>query len=240
MISKKYILQEIKRTTELNGGKPLGRKRFETETGIKESDWSGKFWVKWNDILRDAGYIPNQLTRPHDIEALLNNYAGFAQELGHLPVKAELQLKRRSDPTFPSHNVFCRFGTKSQLVKILLEYCQSHEGYNEVILMCKEYVPENEKTAELTTRQVESFGFVYLLKSGRFYKIGRSNDAGRREYEIALQLPEKVKKIHVIRTDDPVGIEEYWHKRFAVKRKNGEWFELNAADVAAFKRRKFM
>ncbi len=83
-------------------------------------------------------------------------------------------------------------------------------------------------------------GFVYLLKSGRFYKIGKTNAAGRRERELAIQLPEKAATAHVIKTDDPTGIEAYWHKRFEAKRRHGEWFELDRADVLVFKRRKFM
>jgi hypothetical protein len=79
-----------------------------------------------------------------------------------------------------------------------------------------------------------------MIRSSRFYKVGRSNAVGRREYELGIQLPEQSRTVHVIQTDDPVGIEAYWHQRFAVKRQNGEWFKLEPGDVAAFKRRKFM
>jgi len=86
----------------------------------------------------------------------------------------------------------------------------------------------------------EIVGFVYMMTHGRHYKIGKTNATGRREYELAIQLPEKLSTVHVIKTDDPDGIEGYWHKRFAAKRANGEWFSLDSADVMAFKRRKFM
>jgi len=82
--------------------------------------------------------------------------------------------------------------------------------------------------------------YVYLLKVGKYYKIGRSNAPGRREYELAIQLPERGVTVHTIKTDDPVGIERYWHERFAERRKNGEWFELRREDVSAFRRRKFI
>lgn len=41
--SREHILEEVKRTAKVNGGKPLGRSTFLTETGIRESDWKGRF-----------------------------------------------------------------------------------------------------------------------------------------------------------------------------------------------------
>jgi hypothetical protein len=240
-MNKAHILQEIKRTAEANGGVPLGKVKFESETGIKETDWFGKFWARWGEAVREAGFTPNQLTIAYDKNELLEKYANLSRELGRLPTGADLRLKTRRDSNFPSNSTFeNRFSTKLELVQQLELFCKTRNQYGDIALLSATYISQNQGNPDKVKIEKEQIGFVYLIKSGRFYKIGRANSAGRREYEIALQLPEKTSTVHVIKTDDPNGIEAYWHNRFISKRKNGEWFDLSAADVAIFKRRKFM
>ena|ERR1700736_6037166 len=114
------------------------------------------------------------------------------------------------------------------------------DRYDDVVALCVDIARTPPARSVEGVESDETFGFVYLIKSGRYYKIGRSNAVGRREYELAIQLPESTSTVHSIRTDDPAGIEAYWHKRFEAKRKNGEWFDLTNADIKVFKRRKFM
>lgn len=239
-MTKQHIINEIQRTAHTNGGTALGRERFERETGIRESDWSGRYWVRWSEAVKEAGFEPNRLTVAHEDVFLIEKYIALIRELGRIPVQGELVMKRRNDAEFPSDKVFRRFGSKSQLMERVGAYCKEKAGYEDVVSFLPNGEIEVVDVEDDDDENEPEFGFVYLIKSGRHFKIGRSNAAGRREREIALQLPEKATTIHIIRTDDPPGIEAYWHRRFADKRKNGEWFELSAVDVKACKRRKFM
>jgi hypothetical protein len=238
---KNHILNEIRRTAEANGGVPLGRHRFFEATGIKETDWSGKYWVRWGDAVKQAGYTPQELQAAFSDEYVLEKYAEAFREYGRPPTTPELKLKTRSDSCFPSHNTFGRFGSKQHLINRLHAFCLERVSLQYIAELCSAHVKDIpiEELEEGVALQGQE-GHVYLIRSGKYFKIGRTNSLARREKELAIQLPEPSETIHSIATDDAPGIEAYWHRRFSDKRRNGEWFELTAADVMAFRRRKFM
>jgi Meiotically up-regulated gene 113 len=241
-MDKDFILSEIKRTAEQNGGAPLGKMKFAKVTGIKMTDWYGKYWSRWGDALAEAGYRPNEFQSAIEERRLLEALASLSRELGRFPVEGELSIKARQDKTFPSRTVFMRLGSKIERVRKLLAYCTETPGFDDIAAICLSMVAEEKEEArERPEPDTEAqLAFVYLARMGKYYKIGHTGSVGRRQYEIALQLPEKLTLVHSISTDDPAGIDAYWHKRFERQRANGEWFELSAQDVRAFKRRTFM
>jgi len=240
-MDKEYIINEIKRTAKENGGVPFGRQRFASETGIKFTDWYGKYWATWGDALKEAGYEPNAFQKAYNDEYLIAKLIELIREIEKFPTSGEIRLKAHSDRSFPSHGVFNRIGNKQEKANKIGEYCKKHGDLGDVLEICLPLCSSEKQIKDNDIdNNVENFGFVYLMKSGKHYKIGRSSSAERRAYELKIILPEKVELVHKIRTDDPVGIEAYWHKRFEDKRKSGEWFALTGPDIKAFKRRKFM
>ena len=244
MVDRQFIVGAIQRTAASNGGEPLGRERFARETGIRPSDWLGRYWARWGDALIEAGFEPNQFMQRIDDADLIAALIPEIRRLGRIPTSAELRLRAHEDgERFPSHSVFGRLGGKAEVRRRLLDYCQGRPEYSDVELVLQAAADRPRRRPLDDSSACDDnggFGSVYLMKSGRYFKIGRTNSSGRRERELAIQLPERAETVHVIETDDPVGIERYWHQRFADHRKNGEWFDLPAADVKAFKRRKFM
>ncbi len=121
----------------------------------------------------------------YDETLLIEKFIALTRELGHLPTVDELRLKTRREPGFPNSKTFSRWGSKRQLVAKVRNYCAGHKGYDDVLSLCAA-LPDIPPVGLVENVDLaQNVGFVYLIKSGRYHKIGCSNSAGRREYELA-------------------------------------------------------
>lgn len=235
---KERIISEIERLAMENGGKAPGKALFQRETGITESDWYGKIWFRWNDAVSESGLVPNERRKKLSSSEVLDKYAEVCRYYGKAPSTAELRHYARKNPGFIGHNTFTNhFGSKNDVIAALRDRAVERNEEDLLAILPEQVLASPVKNDEALTKVSE--GYVYLLKSGNHYKIGRSDEIEKRIKQITISLPEKVELIHTIRTDDPPGIEAYWHRRFSAQRANGEWFKLSPSDIRAFKRRKF-
>lgn len=244
MASKEQILQEIRRIADECDGVAPGKERFAKETGVREHEWRGRYWAKWSDAVTEAGCTTNAMSSRLEEGPALAALASEVRRLGKMPTTSEMMLWRRAQPAAPTVTWYQRrFGSKDALVVRLRTYCEEVPEFQDIAALLPSSAASNAASDanEVRTAGEPPLGYVYLLRSGRYYKIGRSNSVGRRERELSIQLPQRVTRVHAIRTDDPVGIERYWHVRFADRRvrPDAEWFELSQEDLTAFKRRKF-
>jgi hypothetical protein len=232
-MNRQDILDTIRRTAQANGGIPLGEDRL-AQLGIPPAVW-GKYWPRLTAAQREAGFVPNKANEPHPEDDALARLVSLTRELGAIPTSRERIVKHHEDATFPSDRVWKRLGPRNRLLARLVTYARTRPGHDDILALCEAARSAVDETPHVAS--TPAFGSVYLLKGpGSRYKIGRTNAFGRRRRELAIQLPFDTRKVHVIETDDPEGVEAYWHRRFEARRINSEWFQLEAEDVAAFKR----
>jgi hypothetical protein len=239
-MNKDRIIAEIRRTTLENAGVTFGQRRFSEATGISVGSWRGKYWRTWSEALMEAGFAANLPHEAHQNGALILCLVKLTRTRRAFPTYADLRMEKQADKAFPTHGAFSRLGDRSARIELVRAHAIEHEEYRDVLALLPApdgvgaSIPDEAENVELAD------GSVYMVKHGKHFKIGKTYDVPRRHREIALELPEKLDPIHSIRTDDPTGIEVYWHHRFAAKRVKGEWFALTRDDIRAFKRRKFM
>jgi hypothetical protein len=134
MISKQHIIDEIKRTAEANNGEAPGMGHFLRETGIKRSDWEGRFWPRWSDAIKEAGYAPNSRQEAYSDDSLIEKLIVLIRELGHFPLRSEQAIRSRNDALFPSSQTLQkRFGTRDQVAAKVIEYCRPHRDFDDVL-----------------------------------------------------------------------------------------------------------
>jgi DNA-binding transcriptional MocR family regulator len=105
---RKRILSEVKRLAAENGGKTPSKVYFQNETGITESEWLGILWIRWNDIINDAGLTPNERQERFSRDLVLDRYAEVCHQYGRPPINAELRLYVKGTANFPAHTTFTR------------------------------------------------------------------------------------------------------------------------------------
>jgi hypothetical protein len=176
--------------------------------------------------VKEAGFVANRLHEAHDRLFLILSLTQLTRKNRCFPTYVDIRLER---------------AINKPLVR---QYAKEHPEYEDVLDILPSTQISSDGSSPDASAATTKEGYVYMIsiKVGREkrYKIGKAVLVERRRDQIAPHLPEKEELAHVINTDDAYGIEGYWHRRFAEKRTNGEWFALSREDIQAFKKRKFM
>jgi hypothetical protein len=234
--AKKLILDLAAR----NGGK-VSFRNFVQEAGIPEQRLRKAEWFPgWNALLKELGIATDVFHRPRTPEdEVASAVANLIVRFGRWPTEDEFVREKKVSNVFPDVRIIRRAKRSGTLWSILQSYNADDPAYEVVRKLAVSQQPDYQvEDVAYDTERVH--GHVYMMKAGRRYKIGYTNSPTRRHREVSVNVPDRTDLVHTIETDDPRGIEDYWHRRFAGKRVRGtEWFELDADDVRAFKRRKY-
>ena len=205
---------------------------------IKESEYV-YHGLSTNEFQEYCGFSPNKSGLENKVEDsdLLKELADVCIAQQEIPNQKRLRKWIR-DGIYSRHTLEVRFRSLIGLQEALYIFCQDDSEYTTIFNLPGWKINFDEMQNEDATSLNISYGYVYLVRHGarNEYKIGKTYNPIRREGELKTELPEKLEPVHRVKTDDPSGVESYWHRRFAGKRKNGEWFELSGMDVKAFKR----
>ena len=224
-------------------GRPPGSRIFEAETGLSAHHWRGVYWARWSEALAEAGFEPNLRQAKADPEVMLEQLAIATRRHGRFPTADELNLYRRAAPAPSRFTLSRHFGRRAVLVVHLRRWAAARPGYADVVAV----LPPDPAPAARNGRPGpgpqgapcapgEAGGFVRLFRCDGRHHLSRIGDADGRHRSPQPFLPSRAVLKHAIRTDDPVGVEAYWRRRFTYRRLASDWFALTPADVAAFKR----
>jgi hypothetical protein len=76
---------------------------------------------------------------------------------------------------------------------------------------------------------------VYVIRSQYGFKIGKTVDLKRRTRLFEVKLPFPIQIEHYAWFEDYTLAEKNFHQMFSAKRKEGEWFDLDEADLKIIK-----
>lgn len=101
---------------------------------------------------------------------------------------------------------------------------------------------EVELVAETMIKKVSKFqhsapyteskpGYVYILRYGYYYKIGKANNVSSRITDLGVSMPEEPELIHTIEASEPFIAEKYLHDLFESQKVRREWYDLTEDNI---------
>lgn len=96
--SKERVIAAYQRATVDNGGVPVGLGSFSKVVPLRA--WRGKYFARFSDLVRDAGYVPRTKNLRHDDDALLEPVAGLVRKLGRLLPRTSASSSAAKTPRF--------------------------------------------------------------------------------------------------------------------------------------------
>lgn len=244
-MTKDEIIAVIQETARANGGTPLGRTRLLKETGIAEHHYQ-KFGTL-GQLQEEAGFTPNALNESMAEDELVDQLITLCCRYGQFPTNQQLRQARHESPDeFASHNTYTRLGaSKADRAATIVAALSSKDVLTTderlALDICLPLAEDAENKTSDPEGKMNICGYVYLFRDGKAYKIGNSTDPDARRDALQTGNPRRIVLVHRIVTDDPPGIEAYWHNRFRHRNANiaggDEWFFLSKEDVAAIRSR---
>lgn len=244
MLTKKEILDSLKRIAKENGGQTPAQKKFKELTRFGQYDLHKYDWANYGELCAEAGLTPNIFDKTKfSHEDLCKLFIKAIREKGKWPTRAILEIKHKKDTKFPAPVTFYEqlgLVKTAELQQSIIEYIKNKPKYTDILNICnielKKYQFDNED--EGNSPDKSNYGWVYLIKHGnrKEYRIGSTANPMRRLGENRIELPEGAEPVHSIETLDKTGVESYWHTRFKSKQMNGDWFKLLPEDIKEFKR----
>jgi len=227
-LTKSDLIEKI-RQMEAATGKPPTQNEFCRAMGVTRHFLAYGYWSSWNEARAEAGFPSNTKVRRADSD-LLEEFGSHALELRYLPRSQDLLRRARQRPTSCWHTFVRRFKDRQNLRLRLAQHWNERPEAAAILAMCDR---EAQSVKPPKPKRLHP-GFVYLMRCGDHFKIGKSKCVPRRRSSLAAAHPDELTLIHQIQTDDSYGIECYWHRRFKSKRSRLEWFILTEDDVKAF------
>ena len=176
MVTRDQFITEIRRIAEKYGGKPPGRSSFESESGFPKSNWEGIFWSKWSDALIEAGFEPNQRFSKIEDEMIFEKLIPLCRHFKRVPTVPDMRIYRRTiDSEFPISAIRKRFGAEdlwSEFANWLKNQTGNFNDVSELIDRSMSKATTDSDSAVVGASL--ALGYVYLMKSGDHYKIGKS------------------------------------------------------------------